>query len=57
MQVHFLHRHVIDTVVILEEVNFPHPQCAQCDMLFPRKALNGWHLATEQCARGAERKI
>ena len=27
MQVHFLHRHVLDTVVILEEINLPHPQC------------------------------
>ena len=25
MQVHFLHRHVLDTVVILEEVNTPPP--------------------------------
>ena len=29
MRVHFLQRHVLDTVVILEEGNFPHPQCAQ----------------------------
>ena len=35
MQVHFLYWHVLDTVVILEEGNLPHPQCAQCDMLVP----------------------
>ena len=27
MRVHFLHRHVLDTVVILEEGNLPHPRC------------------------------
>ena len=56
MQVHFVHRHVQDTVVILEEVNFPHPRCARCDMQVPRKALNGSHLGITQCAKGAERK-
>ena len=56
MQVHFLHRHVLDTVVIMEEGNLPHPRCARCDTLVPRRALNGRHLATAQCARGAERK-
>ena len=56
MQVHFMHRHFLDTVVILEEGNFPQPRCAQCDMLVPRWALNGRHPDTAQCARGAERK-
>ena len=56
MQVHFVHRHVQDTVVMLEEGNFPHPRCARCDMQVPRKALNGRHLGTAQCAKGAERK-
>ena len=27
MQVHFVHRHVLDTVVILEEVKSTHPRC------------------------------
>ena len=35
MQVHFLHRHVLDTVVILEEGNLPHPRCTRCDMMVP----------------------
>ena len=39
MQVHFVHRHVLDTVVILEEGNFPHPRCALCNMLFPRESI------------------
>ena len=32
MRVHFVHRHVLDTVVMLEEGNFPHPRCAKCNM-------------------------
>ena len=55
MRVHFLHRHVLDSVVITEEGNFPHPHCAQCNMLVPPEALNGRHPATAQFARGAER--
>ena len=56
MRVHFLHWHVLDTVVILEEGNSPHPRWAQCNMLVPRRALNGRHPAKAQCARGVERK-
>ena len=56
MRVHFLHWHVLDTVVILEEGNSPHPQCARCDILVPRWALNNRHPATAQCARRSERK-
>ena len=55
-RVHFLHRHVLDTVVILEEGNLPHPRCPRCDILVPQRALNGRHPATAQCARGDERK-
>ena len=50
-----MHRDVLDTVVMLEEVNFPHPWCAKCDMQVPRRALNGRHPGTAQCAKGAER--
>ena len=57
MRFHFVHRNVLNTVVILEEGTFPHPRCTRCDMLVPRQALNGQHPATEQCARGVERKI
>ena len=56
MWVHFVHRHVQDTVVMLEEGNFPHPWCPRCDIQVPRKALNGCHLETAQCVKGAERK-
>ena len=56
MRVHFVHQHVLDTVVILEEGNFPHPRCARCDMQVTRRALNGRHPGTAQCLKGEERK-
>ena len=57
MRVHFVHRHVHDTVVILEEGNLPLPRCPRCYLQVSRKALNGRHLGTNQCRTGAERKI
>ena len=56
MRVHFCHRHVRDTVVILEESNLPHPRLPLCGILVPWKSLNGTHRLTAQCNRGAERK-
>ena len=56
MWVHFIHRNVLNTVVILEEGNFPHPRCTRCNMMVPRQALNGRHPVTSQCKKGAERK-
>ena len=56
MRVHFVHRHVHDTVVMLEEGNLPLPRCPRCDLHVTRKALNGSHLGTLQCMKGAERK-
>ena len=56
MRVHFVHRHVHDTVVILEEGNLPLPRCPRCNLQVSRKALNGRHLETNQCKTGAERK-
>ena len=56
MRVHFVHRNVLDTVVILEEGNFPHTWCARCDMLVPWRVLNGRHPVTAQCKKGAEWK-
>ena len=46
MRVHFVHRHVHDTVVILEEGNLPLPRCPRCNLQVSRKALNGRHLET-----------
>ena len=51
-----MHRHVLDTVVILVEGKFPHPRCAKSDMQVPRRALKGCHPGTVQCTKGVERK-
>ena len=56
MRVHFWYRHVRDTMVILEEGNFPHPRCPLCDIMVPWRALNGTHCHTVQCKRGTQRK-
>ena len=56
MRLHFLHRNVLDTVLILEEGNIPNPRCTRCDMLVPRRALNVRHPATAQSAREADCK-
>ena len=57
MRVHFMHWNVLDTVVILEEVNTPHPRCPRCNILVPWLTLNISHPATAQCVRGAEWKM
>ena len=57
MKVHFLHRHVRYTIIILEEGNLPHPRWPRCDMLVPWKALKGRHVTTAQCAKWCEWKI
>ena len=54
--VHFGHRHVHKTLVMLEEGNFPLPRCPRCDLQVSRKALNGRHLGTIQYRTGTERK-
>ena len=54
MRVHFVHRHVHDTVVMLKEVNLPFPRCPRCDLQVTRKALNWHHLGTLQCKKGAD---
>ena len=48
------HQNFLDTVVILEEGNLPHPQCPRCNILVPWRALNGGHITTAQCSRRAE---
>ena len=46
MQVHFVHRHVLNTVVMMEEGNSPHPRCPQCNMRPPQRVLNERHPGT-----------
>ena len=56
MRVHFVHRHVLNTMVMLEEGNLSHQRCAKCDMKAPQRELNGHHPGTAQFAKGAEKK-
>ena len=56
MRLHFVHRHVHNTVVILKEGNLPLPRCPWCDLQVSRNALNGRHLGTSQCRTETERK-
>ena len=56
MQVHFLHRHFWDTMIMLEDGNLSHPWCPQCDMLVTCKALNMEHVTTAQFAKGGGTK-
>ena len=53
---HFVYRHVLNTVVILEEGKFSHPWYTRCDILVPQQALNRRHLDTTQCKKGSEQK-
>ena len=48
IRVQFFHRHVRDTVIILEEGNLPHPRSPLRYMLVPWPALNRRHLATSR---------
>ena len=45
-----------DTVIIVEEVNLPHPRCPRCDMMLPWEVLNGHLPNTAQCKNGTEWK-
>ena len=56
LRIHFVHRHVQDTILILEECSHPYPRCHQCNMFVPQKALNDHHLTTSLCRQGMERK-
>ena len=57
LRIHFLYRHVQDTVVILEEGNLPHPHCTACDMFIPWLALNLRQQDMALCACVVDRKI
>ena len=54
LHVHFLHRHMRDTMVIREKGNLPHPRLPSCDMLVPWSALNGHHPNIAQYANGVK---
>ena len=43
-------------MVILKEVNLPHPRCPLCDMIVSWRALNRMHCLTVKYKKGAEQK-
>ena len=57
MRVHFVHRHVHNTVVILEEGNLLLPRCPRCDLQVSRKALKGRHMETSPLRRQGARGV
>ena len=57
MRVQFLHRHIRDTVIILEGGNLLQPRCPQYNLMAPWKALNGRHMTTAKCSKVVECKI
>ena len=56
LRVDFAHRHVRDTVIIMEKGNLTHLRCPWCDIMVLWEALNVYHLNTTKCAKGAKRK-
>ena len=57
MQVYLWHRHIRNTMVILEEGSLPHPLCPLCDMMVSWWYLNGTHRRIAQYKKGEDQKI
>ena len=56
LHIHFLHRNVRDTVIVMKEVNLPHPWCPSCDMLLLWVVLIDSQPSTKQCEKGVKQK-
>ena len=57
LQIHFMHRHIRDTISILEEVDPPPtPLPCMCDMFIPWAEMNNLHPTNMLCSRGDDRK-
>eukprot|EP00978_Attheya_sp_CCMP212_P005927 scaffold13219_cov61-Attheya_sp.AAC.3 len=56
LHTHFMHRHVKDTLIILDEGTFPHPRCDHCGMFVPRPAVYTSHPNTAMCKDEADPK-
>jgi hypothetical protein len=54
---HYMTRHSLDSLCILEEGGQPLPRCARCDMHVPYTALNRNHPTSQACQRGTKLKI
>ena len=51
-----MHRHVLDTIVILEVGNLPLLRFPQCDMFVYSEEFNMRYLYMEMCAKSVEQK-
>ena len=51
---HFMHRHVEDTTMLLNKGSVPHPQYRQCDMSKPLGVMAAGHLGTAMYKIGVE---
>ena len=56
LRVHFMHRHMQEMVVILEEGSHPLLICTKCDMFITWRVINVKHQATAICDMGEERR-
>ena len=56
LRVHFLHRPMLYTIVVLEEGNHLLQHCPKCDMCFLWELLKQRHMDKAMCAKGEERK-
>ena len=54
LRMHFVNCHMQDTMMVVDDVNPPHPQCPCCDMLVLWTALNFLHTNNAQCTKGEE---
>ena len=52
LQIHFVHRHMRDIIVIMWGLNISHLYCLGCYMFVHFKALNGRHPTMALCVRG-----
>ena len=57
ISIHFVHHHVQETIVIIEEGNLPHPHCPKCDMLVPWAEMKHRHHTNTLCMWGSDRNI
>ena len=54
--VNFLHRHIRETMLILEDDNLPYPLCPPFYIMLPLTSLNGKNTTIAQCTKGSEQK-
>ena len=53
LQLHYIHRHLEDTIVVLNKGPFPHSLCNQCNILLTQKIMLARHLGTKILKRGS----